>query len=908
MNTLAPAFTPAAASPYILNTPTSTSQEWSDAKTHLDSPSSSTANIDIQRPPPTSASRDTSPSRIVPTTTRSPSLPQSPLRTHKKPTSIVSPIPTRKGHVRKLSGIPKSPSVPTFHHHSASADAIPIPGTPLQRTKSNNPITRSPSRKKAPAYHSSYGVETELGPPPSYSTQKTLSQDRVWRVDSRSEITADEDNHRQLQPPDTRPVRNEPAPSPKPGEVPLGLSPADLVSTPETLDAPSINTPPEEQNTTMAYSMASYGINIREDDPDATLRGLGVGHVEDPSGSSSDERKSEDLFLNIARKEAAQPVDSTKAERRRSRISLPFLSNNRPSSSRGRDSAETFDPSLLTPKTEVPQTYTKRSSFGWQNTSATAHPFDSSAPNSTRSRYATAQSRTGPPSTASRGTRPRSPEDTGIQRRFSGLNGQLGGVAASRTQRYVSDSNALYAPKAAPPTESTISTTAPSTVWDELDDLKSRIKKLELTGKLPTSSAAAMSSMERPRTATTTVTTMSSSPKHSKNVAHMQSAIEGVPSTVHPLLHEALNKAQGAVSNEVYQKLHATALDALQLTSMMGGGNQASSAAVMGIPTSDERQIRRRADDMCRNLTELAIALSVEPRPTVSPSPVTRETPSSGPMPARRMSNEPTDRAALMSRAQSRIESRRTSLRLGENRFAFSSPAEAHTQTPPSVISQAQSASRVQRTATVLRNRRAQGYDGVQDEEEQIRPVSRARTDIGGRSRVLRDPADFSREYTSQHPMPIPQYEPRAELPQSLTSSHLLRRKFASPSSVASSRDNEVASSPITPGGRDNFGRVSLIGRQSSVPLSSPIIGSTPDNVTVQRGSGGRRSQGLASRIGSTVGSRLRAVRAERMNSGARRESEKVEDTKASGTTKELVQDAENRLEDSPMREAASVA
>jgi hypothetical protein len=31
---------------------------------------------------------------------------------------------------------------------------------------------------------------------------------------------------------------------------------------------------------------------------------------------------------------------------------------------------------------------------------------------------------------------------------------------------------------------------------------------------------------------------------------------------------------------------------------------------------------------------------------------------------------------------------------------------------------------------------------------------------------------------------------------------------------------------------------------------------------------------GLASRIGSTVGSRLRAVRAERMNSGARREAD----------------------------------
>lgn len=751
-------------------------------------------------------------------------------------------------------------------------------------------------------------------------------------MDSRSELAADEDNHRQSQPTDTRPVRNESKSNPRSGDTPSGLSPADLISSPETLDTPSIDTPIEEQNATMAFSMASYGINIREDDPDATSRGLGVGPVEDPSGSSSDERKSEDLFLNIARKEAAHPADSTKAERRRSRISLPFLSNNRPSSSRGQDSAtETFDPSLLTPKTEVPQTYNKRSSFGWQNSAASAHPFDSLAPNSARSRYATSQSRTGPPSTTSRETRPRSPEDAAIQRQYSGLNGPLGGVAASRTRRFVSDSNSLYVPKAAAPTESTISTTAPSTVWDELDDLKSRIKKLELTGKLPTSSAAAMSSMERPRTATTTVTTMSSSPKHNKNIAHMQSAIEGVPSTVHPLLHEALSKVQGTVSKEIYQKLQATALDALQLTSMMGGGDQASNAAAMGIPPAAERQIRRRADDMCRNLTELAIALSAaEPRSAVSPPPVVTRDVSGLPnhLSARRMSNEPeADRAALMSRAQSRLESRRTSLRLGaENRFGFSSPIE--TYTPPGVLPlHPASASRVQRTATVLRNRRGQGYDGAEDDDTsiQIRPVSRARTDIG-RSRVLREAADrpreavdfsrlreaadFSREYTSQHPMPAPtQYESRAPLLQSLGSSHLLRRNFASPGSIAG--DSEVASSPITPAGR-GFGRVSLVGRQSSAPLSSPIIEGTPENVTVQRGSGGsRRSQGLASRIGSTVGSRLRAVRAERIISGARRESEKLEDARASGMTREQVTDDEirpaeqNRMQ---MVGAASVA
>jgi hypothetical protein len=901
MSSLAPA--PASlAAPHIPHS--FTSQEWSDAKSTIDSPSSSAANI-VETAPPTTSSREASPSRIL--STRNPSIFQSPNRSHKKSSSVPSPA-TRKGHVRKLSGIPKSPSVPTFQHPQAASDAITIIlASPLQRTKSNNPITRSPSRKKAPAYHSSYGVETELGPPPSYSTQRTLSQDRVWRGDLRSETAADEDNRRQQQISDSRLIHNEPASNPRPGNLPAGLSPAELISSPDTLDDQSIDTPTEERVAPMAPSMASYGINIREDDQDVTLRGLGVGHVEDRSGSSSDERKSEDLFLNIARKEAAAPKDTVKEERRRSRISLPFLANNRPSSSRGRDHAEIFDPSLLTPKTEVPHTFNKRSSFGWQNTAASAHPLDSSAPNSARSRYFSASSRNTPsiaPSSVSRDNRPRSPEMSDVQRRYSGLNGQLGGVAASRTQRYVSDSNALYVPKAAPPTESTISTTAPSTVWDELDDLKSRIKKLELTGKLPTSSAAAMSSMERPRTATTTVTTMSSSPKHNKNIVQMQSAIEGVPSTVHPLLHEALNKAQGTISNDAYQKLQASAHDALQLFAIMGGGGQNSAATDMGIPPSTERQIRRRADDMCRNLTELAIALSAEPRSTISPIPVARDIHSSGIGSGRRMSNELVDRAALMSRAQSRIESRRTSLRLGENRFGFSSPAEAHTQTPPSVVSQAQPASRVQRTATVLRNRRAQGYDGSQDEDDAslVRPVSRARTDIG-RSRLLRDPADFSREYTSQHPMPLPQsYEPRSQMPQSIGSTHLLRRKYGSPGSVMG--DSDVGSSPITPALRDGIGRISVMGRQSSVPLSSPLQDGTPENVTIQRGSGGaRKSMGLASRIGSTVGSRLRAVRAERMNSGARRES----DLHQLQATKEQVS-GENRNAEQPQEQTLETA
>ena len=867
------------AAPHI--PPSPPSQEWSDARATLDSSSSCSSTTNIAEEVP--ASYKPSSSHLPPS--RSPSIIQSPNR-HRKSPSTPNPEATRQTPDPKALGIPKSPSVPTLHHQSTSADAAPTPGI-----KSINPITRSPSRKKAPAYHSSYGVETGLGPPPSYSTQRTLSQDRVWRVESRSEAAIDDEIRRQLHDPETRLIHNRPASNPRSGDLPAGLSPAELVYSPETLDNQSIDTPRAEQDTTMAASMASYGVNIRDDDEDLTIRGFGVGPVEDHSGaSSSDGRKSEDLFLNIARKEAAVNAEPTRADRRRSRISLPFLSNSRPGSSRGRDTVETFDPPSLTPTAE---TYHKRSSSGWQSAAGSRHP----TAQSRATQYRTA-------SVASRDVRPRSSESMGVHGRYSGLNSQLGGLEVGRTQRYVSDNNALYSSVVTVPTESTVSTNAPSTVWDELDDLKFRIKKLELTGKLPTSSAAAMTSTERPRTATTTITTMSTSPKHNKNFPHLQSAIEGVPSTVHPLLHEALHRSQGTISNDVYQKLQASAHDALQLFSMMGGGDQNSSATAMGIAPSAERQVRRRADDMCRNLTELAIALCAEPRPAVSPTHPTREVASPGLAPGRRTSNrEPVDRSTIISRAQSRIETRRTSLRAGENRFAFSSPVEAHTQTPPSVVSQAQSASRVQRTATVLRNRRAQGYDGTMDDDtSSIRPASRAMTDIG-RSRLLRDPADFSREYTSQHPMPAsPHYETQPQLSQSVSSSQLLRRSYRSPPSITG--DSEVASSPVTPAARERVGRTSVMSRLSSLPLSSPIQEYSPENVTIQRGSGGgRKGVGLAGRIGSTVGSRLRAVRAERLNSGTRRES----DEQQVHPNKDSMSDTENRTEAQAL-EAASTA
>ncbi|VUC22063.1 unnamed protein product [Clonostachys rosea] len=182
-------------------------------------------------------------------------------------------------------------------------------------------------------------------------------------------------------------------------------------------------------------------------------------------------------------------------------------------------------------------------------------------------------------------------------------------------------------------TESTASTTAPSTVWDELDDLKSRIHRLELTGKLPSTSGAAVArlSEERPPTATTTVTTVSSSPKRIVVAAQANDAASTLSTAQHdsfPVLHSALAKSKPFLNPEIYRALETAATDAMSLSSMMGTSGQPGpiSSGASGIGTGSnitDRQLRRKADSVCRSLTELCVALGedvAKSRPPVSHS------------------------------------------------------------------------------------------------------------------------------------------------------------------------------------------------------------------------------------------------------------------------------------------------
>ncbi|GJC86531.1 hypothetical protein ColLi_09369 [Colletotrichum liriopes] len=164
----------------------------------------------------------------------------------------------------------------------------------------------------------------------------------------------------------------------------------------------------------------------------------------------------------------------------------------------------------------------------------------------------------------------------------------------------------------------TASTNAPSTVWDELDDLKSRIHRLELTGKLPATSGAAMSraSDERPPTATNT--TMSTSPKRTSGSNHPHhdavSTTSSQRETQQPILLSAVSKSKPFLSDEVARALEVAATDALALANMMGTAGQpgpiSSGASTIGIGTNlTDRQLRRKADSICRSLTELVLAL-----------------------------------------------------------------------------------------------------------------------------------------------------------------------------------------------------------------------------------------------------------------------------------------------------------
>eukprot|EP00136_Aspergillus_niger_P002400 XP_001391788.2 LPXTG-motif cell wall anchor domain protein [Aspergillus niger CBS 513.88] len=507
--------------------------------------------------------------------------------------------------------------------------------------------------------------------------------------------------------------------------------------------------------------------------------------------------KSEDVFLNIARSDSDRRESLGRSELRRSRFRMSGSALRSPTS---RVAEQTPSPEQLrlntydsplhsqndppsTPHTSVPYSY-----------SASAHPLDEHSRSS---------------SLASR--QPSSSE-------------------ATERDRYEPDRSRQDG------TESTLSTNAPSTVWDELEDLKSRIKKLELTGKLPPSSQEAISSAsgDRPRTATTTVTTVSSSPKRGRKSSIATGDLDqnAAPSPVHPLLQSALTKSKEVLGNEVYAALEVTVTDALALSTLLSSSKAPSGGVsiVNGYLPSD-RHARRKADSVCRSLTELCLALSddqLRRQPssalegkaddqqtnghndddTITPTPPYRRSTIQEPESlSRRQSN---------SRVTSRLEARRASMannaapdNQSNNKGTDLSSEAKLTQSPGSSAP----VRRLSRLSTSLRTKRVHtDDDNAPDQSPQARSIQRSMTDITNPAATYRvSPRQrISHGYTASQSIPdsSPERNVRystpsqpSQLPQPRTptlsqSAIPLRRSILTPSYVpATSRSNIQAGS-----------------------------------------------------------------------------------------------------------------
>lgn len=379
-------------------------------------------------------------------------------------------------------------------------------------------------------------------------------------------------------------------------------------------------------------------------------------------------------------------------------------------------------------------------------------------------------------------------------------------------------------------TDSTLSPTAPSAVWDELEDLKSRIGKLELTGKLPPPSHEAVSSPpgQRPQTAATTMTAFSSSPKHGGKSSNPSAGSETsiAVSQVHPLLQTALARANSVLSREVYCALETAVTDALKLSTVLGSGVPPSgSASVANGYGPADRKARRKADNLCRGLTELCIALSDDQLKYKQPPSRDEylQSPRNGidgwsatPSPnyQRSGSHEPegTPRRRSTTRAASHLDARRSSLvNAGDNNVQVPSQIDSnHTQSSEAAPN------RLNRLSTSSRTRRLQ----LEDENEgtaspRVRSISRgAMTEINtppsrlpaGQQRASLDyrPSHFnlrSQQHQSTPPDSQPQPQQQKSQPTrtlSLSQSGIPSRKsYMSPGnySPATARSNIQAGS-----------------------------------------------------------------------------------------------------------------
>jgi hypothetical protein len=416
-------------------------------------------------------------------------------------------------------------------------------------------------------------------------------------------------------------------------------------------------------------------------------------------------------------------------------------------------------------------------------------------------------------------------------------------------------------------TESHGSTGPAASVWDELDELKSRIRKIEMGGKIPPTSGAIVSqaSADRPRTANTSATTVSSSPNQQRksNPSPSESTVGShTPNNnkTHPLLRDALGKARQHVSPAVYRTLESTATEALALAEMSGSagpqGTLHSASSIINGSVVSDRQVRRKADNLCRSLTELCIALCETKTSLASPAfrsntaTISRR-PSvqfNGDSPTIRQSIEPesnTLSGVSPSRAMSRIEARRSSMLVAE-------PNGSQRGSSQEPYDDRHTPSRMQRAGTSFHQTRNSVDE--EDEDPTFRAPSRAMTSIDFRARhggQTDNKNRFSRQYISREPMPDLQPSP------ALQTTASLRR----PSVSSSTPSNEH--SLLFRDGQSRYGH--NLGREGSPANYEKTLtgGLRPRaQLNVARNPNNRHSVGGVSDIGRSVslGRRLRGT------------------------------------------------
>ena len=680
----------------------------------------------------------------------------------------------------------------------------------------SDPDRRSPPSRRPPASRSSHGIETKSGPPPALSTQ------RSYTISSRRNPSP---NGRVLPPPQKVP------PNPREGTKSTTKPPHDIVDDrPQAQGsnpARAIHSRPSTSDGVMTSSGMRSSIQAESDEErDSTVR-FQAGHLGPENGETRSRTQNnpqsshEDLFLDLARDDSVVDEPVKKSDRQRSRAGTSSFSQarmSRPSSS-GRLS--TSGASFGTYPAPIDQKHFHQSSF--ESSSPGRHSLASLRDASSRNRPYAASAHpldqrhwTRSARSSLGNTAVGYPDDYATQEmampygRRSSLREPSLGVATRDYKQsnvaYASNGGRASSPvrfspaygqdtiREQPPlegTESTVSTTAPSTVWDELEDLKSRLRKLELTGPLPKSSNAAMSTVNgnRPPTATTTVTTISTSPKRQRMSSTYQEASAPKTSTLpnpHPLLHSALGKAKSRLSPNLHQALEATASDALALAAMTGTtssqGASPSPESVVGPLSGIDRQLQRKADSMCRSLTELCIALAEEPPGEETSRPQSGSADASSKqtvLPKSKASSGPVNdsETRTSSRVLSRLEARRASLLSSSPSSGRRGSAQEIT-TPTQVSTPA--SSRIERSSSTFLRKRSN--DEELDTANGRRPPSRAATEVG----QVRPSAQtrISREYTSQHPLPgSPQQSP------SMQSSVPTRKSYFA----------SATSSPLTP-------------------------------------------------------------------------------------------------------------